>query len=125
MKLEYLADGAPECPLIRLYDFAAAEAARFVAAVAGLASGSVEPVETHRLPFVQSIGGCQLTLVRRPWDQAVVQTGMSAFECGFTADTWCDVAGLIEPFARGADGFQGLAGSPGEAVVLFSASGAW
>lgn len=125
MKLEYLADGAPECPLIRLYGFPAAEAAQLVAAVGGLASGSVGRVETHRLPFVEPIGGCQLTLVRRPWDRAVVQVGMSAFECGFTAETWGNVAGLIEPFAKDADGFQWLAGAPGAAVVLLSASGGW
>ncbi len=125
MKLEYLADGAPDCPLIRLYDFAAAEAAQLAATVGGLASGSVDRVETHRLPFVEPIDGCQLTLVRRSWDQAAIRVGMSAFECGFTADTWGNVAGLIEPFAKGADGFQWLGGSPGEAVVLFSASGGW
>ena len=100
MKLDYLADGSPDRPLLRLYDFTPAEAGQLLAAVAGLASGAAERVEVHRLPFVEPLGGCRLSLVRRPWDQAVVRVSPSAFECGFTAGTWENVAGLIGPRAR-------------------------
>jgi hypothetical protein len=71
------------------------------------------------------VGGCELALLRRPWDQAVIHLGPCAFECGFTACTWDNVAGLVEPLAAGADGYQWLAGIPGEARLLLSVSGVW
>jgi hypothetical protein len=125
MKLEYLADGSPDCPLLRLYDFTPAEAGQLLAVVAGLASGEDKRVEVDRLSFVEAIGGCRLALVCKSWDQAVLWVGPLAFECGFTAGTWDNVAGLVEPFAESAGGFQWLAGSPGEASMLLSASGQW
>jgi hypothetical protein len=62
MKLEYLADGSPDCPLIRIYEFDHAEAGQFLAAVAALASGTANRVEVHMLPFVESLGSCRLAL---------------------------------------------------------------
>ena len=39
MRLEYLPDGSPLCPLIRLFDFTPAEAGQLAAAVSDLAAG--------------------------------------------------------------------------------------
>jgi hypothetical protein len=125
MKLEYLAAGSKDCPLIRLYSFTPAEAGQLLADVTELSSGAVERVEVDRLPFVQPVGGCRLALVRTIWDRAIVKVGSSAFECGFTLGTWDNVAALIEPFARGTFGFQWLADLPGEATLLLSVSGQW
>jgi hypothetical protein len=101
------------------------EAGQLLGAIAALSSGSAERIEVDRLPFVEPVGGCRLALVGRSWDRAVTRAGgPTEFECGFTADTWDNIAGLIEPFARGAGGFQWLAGVPGEAALLLSASGA-
>ncbi len=126
MKLEIVSAGSPDCPLLRLYDFTAAEANQLHEAVAALASGASEWIELDRLPFVEPLGGCRLTLARRSWDQAVKRKGGSAdFECGFTPGTWGQMADLIEPFAAGTTGFQWLAGSPGEAPLLLSACGGW
>jgi len=126
MKLEYLSDGSPDCPLIRLYDFTLAEAEQLHAAVAELASGSCQQVEIHRLPGIESIGGCRLTFRVSRHDGAIVQMeSIAAFECRFTMDTWDNVAGLIEPFAQNGDGFQWLAGVPGEANLILSVSGQW
>jgi hypothetical protein len=127
MKLESLADGSPGCPLLRLYDFTPGEAARLREAVAALASGIAERVELHDLPWVEPAGGCRLAVARRTWDQAIVRRAEPAtFECAFTADTWANIAGLIEPFADGdATGFQWLADVPGEAALLLSVTGRW
>jgi hypothetical protein len=125
MRLEYLPDGSPDCPLIRLFDFTPADAARLRAAIADLACGRAERVAIHDLPGVVPVGGCELVLLRRSWDQAVVRVGPSAFECRFTAGTWDNVAGLVEPFAAGCTGYQWVAGSPGEASLLLSDSGQW
>jgi hypothetical protein len=125
MRLEYLPDGSPDCPLIRLFDFTPAEAARLGTAVTDLAAGRVEQVAVHDLLGVVPLGGCKLVLRRRSWDQALVRVGPCAFECGFTAGAWDNVAGLVEPFAAGNSGFQWLAGIPGEAALLLSVGGGW
>jgi hypothetical protein len=126
MKLEFVSEGSPDCPLIRLFDFCPAEAARLLAAITHLVSGAAEQVALHELAGVEAVSGCRLTLCVRPWDQAVVAKGTPAdFECGFTRGTWDNVAGLVEPFAHGEDGFQWLAGVPGEASLLLSPSGQW
>ncbi len=128
MKLEYLAKGSPDCPLLRLYDFDPGEARQLLAALITLASGTAERIEVHQLPFAESLGDCRLALIRRSWDQAIVCLPRPPeFECRFTADTWDNVAALVEPFAEGSGGFQWLAGVPGEAALLLSASdsGQW
>lgn len=124
MRLEYLADEF-DGPILRLSDFTEAEAKQLFATITRLASAAADRVEVHLLPFVDAVGGCRLVFVRRSWDQAIVQVGPLAFECGLTPESWENVAGLIEPFAEDADGFQWLAGPPGDAAVLLSASGQW
>jgi hypothetical protein len=123
MKLEYLPDGSPDCRLIRLYDFTPAEAGQLQLAIGGLAAGVAQSVAVNELPSVMSINECRLTLVRQKWDGAVVQRGPNQFECGFTPDTWDNVAGLVEPFTNDAAGYQWLAGVPGEASLLLSVDG--
>jgi hypothetical protein len=125
MKLEYLADGSPDCPLLRLCNFTRTEARQFLASVARLASGAADRIEVHGLAFVEPVDECWLSLARWSWDQAVVRVGSSAFECRFTLGTWDNVVGLIEPFAQGAGGSQWLAGLPGETAMLLSVSGEW
>ena len=125
MRLEYLAEGSPDCPLIRLSDFSPAEVAALASAVTALASGQAERVAVHELPGVSSVGDCELLLCRRAWDQAVLRVGPSSFECGLTPGAWEDVAGLVEPFQSGAVGHQWLTGAPGEASLLLSSCGRW
>jgi hypothetical protein len=126
VKLEYLADGSPDCPLIRLYDFTPAEAMALRKAVAELASQQRDRLELQSLPWVDSICGCRLTLKVESWDQAVVcKTRPPDFECGLTAGTWDNVAALIEPFAARGGGFQWLTGAPVKCSLLLSCSGQW
>src|SRR5436190_1766960 len=107
MKLEFLPDGSADCPLLRLYDFTPSEARQLHDAIAGLASGSKDHVDVHHLCAVKPIGRCVLTLVVSRWDQGVLRRAVPAeFECGFSAETWDDVAGLIEPFTRECKGYQ-------------------
>jgi hypothetical protein len=125
MKLEFLAGDSPDYPLLRRFAFTPAEAGLLLLSVTGLASGVVERVDVDDLPFVEPIGGCRLALARQSWDGAILRIGPSAFECGFTVDTWDNVASLIEPFTVDLQGYQWLAESPGEAALLLSPSGQW
>jgi hypothetical protein len=126
VKLEYLPDGSPDCPLIRLYEFTTTEVQTLLTAVQALAEGSAEKIAVHELPGVEPVDGCRLTLRVNKWDQAVLRIANPAeFECAFRPITWDNVAGLIEPFVDGHRGFQWLADVPGEAQVLLSYDGKW
>jgi hypothetical protein len=128
LKLEYLQEGSSDCPLIRLYDFTIAEAAQFCNIIKQLACGNNQRIEIHDLPWVETIGKCHLTLFLQSRDQAVVRKkgkDENNFECGFTAGTWDNIKGLIEPFTKELKGFQWLAESPGEVSLLLSCDGKW
>lgn len=126
MNLDYLADGSLDCPLVRLYDFPAAEADALRVAVAGLVAGTSERVQVHRLPFVQPLGECELTLIACGQGSDVNQLGGSArLEWRLRPETWDNVATLIEPFAAGAAGFQWLNQGRGEVRILLSTGASW
>lgn len=125
MRLEFLTDGSPDCPLIRVFDFTSAEAVRMGKVVADLATGRAERIEVHQLPGVIPKGGCELVLCVRGWDQGVVRIGPTSFECGLTVGTWDNVAGLVEPFMTDASGYQWLARQSGGMSLLLSPSGQW
>jgi hypothetical protein len=126
MKLEYLATGSPDCPLLRLYDFTPEEAGQLHATLVALAADEVKRVEVHDLPFIEPLAECRLTLRRHKWDQGIIKMGpTNEFECGLTAGAWDNVAGLVEPFAEHARGWQWLVCTPSETSLLISALGDW
>jgi hypothetical protein len=125
MKLEHLSDGSPECPLIRLHAFVPAEVRQLLAALQELASGAARQVELHGLPFIEAVAGCQLTLRVADWDQGMLRDAESAFHCALTRGGWEDVAGLLEPFAEGVDGYQWLSPAGSEVGWLISVCGEW
>jgi hypothetical protein len=125
MKLDYLSAASPENSIVRLYDFTTDEASQLATAIQNLASERERQLCVHALPCVTAVDGCRLTLIRKGWDQAILKTGNLEFECGLTAGTWDNVAGRIEAFVLGESGYQFLAGSPGEAMLLLSVSGDW
>jgi hypothetical protein len=125
MKLDYLHDAGDRRSIVRLYDFTTDEALQFMKAIEALASEAEQQICVHSLPGISAVDGCKLSLVRKFWDQGILKTGPTEFECGFTSGTWDNIAGLIKPFADAADGHQFLSGSPGEAELLFSPSGNW
>ena len=126
MKLEFLAEGAAECPLLRLFDFSAAEAARLLAAIKTLADSTSAAIELHCLPFVESVAGCRMTLMLSDWDEGVVIGEVPRdCRCGLTATSWSGICDLIEPFTQGGSGYQWLASTPGEAALLMSVTGEW
>jgi hypothetical protein len=126
MLLEYLPDGSPNGPLLRLYEFTPGEARQLHDRVAALAAGLSDRVDLHLLQWIKPIGDCRLTFFVRDWDQDVLRkAGPAEFECTFTPSTWDNVAGLIAPFAAGAQGYQWLGGAAGEAHLLLSVDGRW
>ena len=126
MKLEYLAEGSPDCPLLRLYDFDVVEAVRLREAFRSLATGAVRVLPLHEEWWIQPIEGCALELRLSSRDLGVVQRLPSKFDCSLTAEGWIDMALLADTFCASLrpEGCQWLSDS-GEISLLLSPSGRW
>jgi hypothetical protein len=127
MKLEFLASGSPDCPLIRLYDFDVAAAERLRELFRRLSDASLLCASLHEQLGVEAIDGCRLDLRLGSRDCGIVQTTPSSFECILTAEGWSQVVDLLEPFC-------GSVGKPrryqwlnedGEVSLLLSPLGSW
>jgi len=126
MKIEYLEDGSPDCPLIRLYEFIPEEAIRLRESFLSLASGKQDTIELHNAPGMQSMRGCCLTLRLGQRDVGLVRTGPTSFKCVLTASAWSNLAGLTEPFqAAEMDGHYQWLSEHGKANLLLSPLGDW
>ena len=125
MKLEFLMEGAPECPLIRLYDFTSDEAIQLRQIFQALADGSMKTVKLEERDFIESMHGCLLGLQVGTHDLGIRADGLRSFECVLTKLGWKNVRGLTdslcEPDARG---YQWLT-SHGPARLLLSRDGKW
>src|SRR5258707_4927003 len=109
MKLEYLADGARECPLVRLYGFNHAETRSLRTLVRSLATGESRSAAIQGEVWAESVGGCKLTLRRGARNQGVREVDPLNFECVLTSDGWSNVEGLLDSFCDShTAGFQWL-----------------
>ena len=112
MKIEYLADGARDCPLFRIYGSNIEEAQRFFELTNRLGDGSVD------LANIKSVDGSQLLsgslLLRAGQDEGIGRTNSvsSDFVWSQKRTTWEVISGLIEPFTKPLGGIfhQWLAG---------------
>jgi len=125
MKLEFLAEGSPECPLIRLYAFSQSEATRLGELVRDLAIGDREYMPLHNEAWVESVGECALNLRRGDGNHGVRESHPGVFECLLNAEGWRSVDELVEPFRESdTSGFQWLI-HDGKIALLISQSGQW
>jgi|SRR5580698_5628009 hypothetical protein len=125
MKIEFLKSGAPECPLIRMYEFKANEAYELRRVALQLARGVYRSIALQERPTLSLSGGCELALGCEEKDQGVVETGPLKFSWVLSKPGWIQVAGVIRPFSRGdLGGFQWLS-SVGAIQVLLSPDGRW
>lgn len=97
MKLQFLPDGSADCPLIRLYDFEAANAMRLKELFDCLAIGSRMDISLHEQKGIEPVDGCQLNLRVGKRDIGIVQRGPFTFECDLSPAGWAEVASLTEP----------------------------
>lgn len=125
MKLEYLADGSRDCPLIRLYEFNQSEAIQLRQLVRSLVMGDRQSVQLQNEAWAEPLGGCCLCLRRGGSDQGVRQVGTLNFECVLNSDGWSNVEGLLDPFCdSNTTGFQWLT-HEGRVSLLISQNGHW
>jgi len=125
MKIEYLAEGSAECPLIRLYRFDRTEVQELQQLVKSLSTSSLHEVSLKDKSWVESVGGCGINLRLGERDEGIRQRGPLSFECVLTSDGWKNVDGLLEPFCEpDASGYQWLIHS-GKISLLLSHDGQW
>ena len=125
MKLEYLSEGSPDCPLIRLYSFKLPEVFRLKQCVDELSTGKSRETALHKEPGIEPIVGCEVYLKLGKRDQGIVQIAPMHFECVLSNEGWIDVSCLLEPFCQAdTDGFQWLV-DKGPISLLISIKGTW
>jgi hypothetical protein len=127
MKLEFLASGAPDLHLIRLFDFRMSEALRLREVFNRLATGSLMGTSLEEEVEIEAIGGCQLDLRVGRRDCGVLQTSPLGFECVLTADRWSDAAYLMDPFCESEKpgGTYQWLNEDGPISLLLSPDGSW
>jgi hypothetical protein len=125
MHLEFLADGADECPLLRFYRWSDGEVTLLREAAERLATGASRRIEMHRLPFIEPVGGITFTWVADPRDRGVLlPPDCRSFVMQLQPELWSDVVEIIRPFERDAIGFNWLLPVT-EVEVLLSCGGTW
>jgi hypothetical protein len=125
MKLEYLADGSLDCPLVRLYEFNQAEARALRSLVRSLVNGQCQSVALEGEEWAESVGGCRLTLRQGSRNLGVRELNPLNFECVLEPGGWSNVEGLLDVFCgSGTSGFQWLT-REGSVGLLISQNGQW
>ena len=126
MKLEFLGDGSPDCPLIRIYAFEQPAVLKLRDLVNSLAAATKTSVPLDKQPWIEPVGGCELELCLAKRDRGIIQAGPSRFECVLSHEGWLEIAGLLEPFCESNDlnAYQWLSGE-GKISLLLSSSGSW
>jgi hypothetical protein len=99
MQLEFLEQGANECPLIRIFGCDPASCKRLKELFEQLSIGEAGPRRIDELPGMQSISDCRLVASSGRQDQGVARQG-DVFLWSLMPGSWDNVAGLLEPFCR-------------------------
>lgn len=137
MKVEFLEDGSPDCPLIRLYGIDPGDFVMLHQEIRRLATREIMQVSVDRLPNFMGVDGCQLSMVSSPTDIGVRRWAEALrFEWQLTPKMWDIASDFTAPFAADlhVGRYQWLAGrhssfgiDVGEIAVLISATekGEW
>jgi hypothetical protein len=133
MKLEFLENGSPDCPLIRIYGTQPTDFASLLHALRPLAEADGRCCAIDEVSGFQPLDGCSLTAFSCSQTAGVHRDDEALrFEWKLTPAKWLIVAGLVSPFAQGfLDGrHQWLSGREaafglelGEIGVVLSCSG--
>ena len=99
MKVEYFADGSTDCPLVLLYGGDPADARTLSAALHRISESHGGHAAIHDLQGFSSVDGCQLFASLAKSDLGVRRIHIAnVFDCSLRAETWENVAELVEPF---------------------------
>jgi len=122
MRLSFLPDGSPDCPLLLLSHFTSEDVAVLRRVARDLANGDRRRAGIEECMGAQAEPQLQFSVDER--DRGILCTPPK-FECLLTRATWWQVEGLIEPcLSQSATGYQWLDQS-GEVALLLSRDGTW
>ena len=132
MKLEYLDDltdggkfvNVVSEQLIRLYDFDKHQALNFKEIIEKELLGRQKEISLSSLDFLRLLN-CNLTLKLSNIDQGITKADDRHFKCYLTDTTYRRMTYLIEPFCKGAGGYQWLYEIDCPIDLLFSPGGTW
>ena len=125
MKVEFLAEGAAECPLIRLFDYRAGELERLRIVCSELGDRRRAEFPLHDEPWVEPIAECKFTWRAGARNAGVQFPGScAAFFLELTGEASRDVSDKLLPFVDGSDGYNWLT-NEGDVHVLISHDGTW
>jgi hypothetical protein len=125
MKVEFLEEGSPDCPLLRLFDYRTDEVKRLCEVCDQLAEGKRVEFVLHDQPWVEAIRGCRFLWRISKKDVGVrLPAPGEPFVLEFSDEVWREVQDKLRPFADGSGGFQWLT-NEGDVNVLISFSGLW
>jgi hypothetical protein len=125
MKIEYLAEGSPDCPLIRLFSYTATELEQLRHAFQALATGLLQRVSLERILPVENPGGILLEFVLSDRDIGIVKRSQQTFAMELPSEGWITVAELAESVSEtGSAGHQWLTPA-GRIKLLLSPDGSW
>ena len=125
MKLEFLPEGSPYCPLICLFDFTPSEVSQLGEICRSLASGDRAAVAFHKLAWVKPVGNCRLTFRCEKVDLGVrLPRRTDPLVVALTDSGWCEVVEKLQIFSGGRGSFQWLV-NEGDVNFLISKDGQW
>lgn len=92
MRIEYLRDGSPDCPLIRIYGNARESLLLLRRSFSLLAAGTVETIAIHDVHGFEPVGGCRLLASVGESDAGVTTEDEMNFTIRLSAPTWLNLA---------------------------------
>jgi hypothetical protein len=107
MNIDFLNDGAPECPMIRIYGSDTRQFLELFDSISELARGTNDDACLDDLDGFTSEGRCVVTLsTTEDVDSVGVFGSNERLVWRLTRDMWGVVAGLIKPFSTGSVGIR-------------------
>lgn len=124
MKIGYLREGFPDCPIVRLYDFCNDDLKRLRKSIGALVRSEIQEVCLQNVAPIESLDGTNLTLTRCTRDRGVIESERGNLNLILSADGWIDVACRLKTISEQSTGYQWL-WETGDARVLLSKDGRW
>ncbi len=102
MRIEYIAEGAIDCPLVLISGNEPDSIRELQHAIKALVSGTAKQIAIHDLPNFISIENCQLYAWVDAVDYGVLKakSGDAVFVCILCIDSWQQAIDLLEPIAQ-------------------------
>jgi hypothetical protein len=126
MKIEYLADGADRCPLVRLFDFLPDEVNKLRRMCNELADGRAIEFALHEESWIQPVDGCRFYWRIGQHDVGVtLPVSDTELVLVYSSEVWREVEGKVSQFVDCRTGCFNWLTMEGDVDVLISMDGTW